>query len=736
MALALAFTVLLSLLVAPAAQAAGTLSGTLRGPDGEPFDYFKIEAYSANPGGGWRVVKATTITPWDSGLPVGGFSMSLPAGSYRVCFTPEGFEYAETAGATCWRAAHEVHEATDLAIGEATATTIAPRLPREGRLMGRVAGPGNVPVEAYVAPYLRAPDGTWTLQRTGGMSTGGTIDLQELNPGRYRFCVSEVPREFIPECWRNAASVASATDVNIGSGGSPSIVINLAGRASISGTVTKPAGLDAGSMQLYEFGEPWPGAEPRWQFVAYGAINAADGTYRITGLDPGTYRACAYSYDTVSACWRTGSQPSDGDDIVLAAGQARRGIDLTPQRAGYVAGVLPDMYLGAQGVPLVSALRETDAGWVALSTAEAVPTGPGTQWSYELGSLSAGPVVICVEHQDPEFVPAFPVTCAGDSPSPRGGEPIDVTAGQTTTAPPLPTGQAGEIRGRVVDPPRPIQVELFTRSGRVAATVLTSANGSYRFAALPGGDYRVGFHRNSVRSPLAAEYWRDRQDGSGLAAATPIRVGGSVITGISATLNQGGTLTGRLVDADGQPVAQCRVYARGRDNSLGWRWAVTDAGGAFAIGGLSTAAYVASLSPSCSGNGRWMYYDAQSPTRTSARLSMDADTIAVTRGGSTALPGDLVTGTPEITQIRPPSLTGPLKVGTALTATGGTWNPEVVWRTYRWYADGARIAGVVGRRLVPTPDLAGKRIRVYEDVTAFGWDEASGRSPYVGPVAP
>ena len=350
-------------------------------------------------------------------------------------------------------------------------------------------------------------------------------------------------------------------------------------------------------MQLYEFGEPWPGAEPRWQFVAYGSINAADGTYRITGLDPGTYRACAYSYDTVSACWRTGSQPSDGDDIVLAAGQARTGIDLAPQRAGYVAGVLPDMYLGAQGVPVVSAWRETDDGWVVLSTAEAGPTGPGSQWSYELGSLSAGPVVICVEHQDPEFVPAFPHTCVGDSPSARGGEPIDVTTGQTTTAPPLPTGQAGEIRGRLVDQPRPIHVELFTRSGRVAATVLTSANGSYRFPALPAGDYRVGFHRNNVRTPLAAEYWRDRQDGSGLAAATPIHVGGSVVSGILATLNQGGTLTGRLVDADGQPVAQCSVYARGRDSSLASRWAVTDAGGAFAIGGLSTAAYIVKVSP-------------------------------------------------------------------------------------------------------------------------------------------
>src|SRR4051794_5820289 len=94
---------LLSLLVAPAAQAAGTLKGTLRGPDGAPFEYFKVEAYSANLGGGWRVVQATTITPWGSGLPAGGFSLSPPAGSYRVCFTPEGFEYAEAAGVTGWR---------------------------------------------------------------------------------------------------------------------------------------------------------------------------------------------------------------------------------------------------------------------------------------------------------------------------------------------------------------------------------------------------------------------------------------------------------------------------------------------------------------------------------------------------------------------------------------------------------------------------------------------------------
>jgi hypothetical protein len=141
---------------------------------------------------------------------------------------------------------------------------------------------------------------------------------------------------------------------------------------------------------------------------------------------------------------------------------------------------------------------------------------------------------------------------------------------------------------------------------------------------------------------LAAEWWHNRDDGLGLAGATPVTVSGSVVAGVRATLDPGGTIDGRLLDAAGVPVEGCTVLARARDRSLAVRTATTDAAGDFSIGGLSTAAYVVLVPKACSGEETGIFYDADSPDGTTSRLR-DADDIAVTRRQSRALAVDLHT---------------------------------------------------------------------------------------------
>ena len=85
------------------------------------------------------------------------------------------------------------------------------------------------------------------------------------------------------------------------------------------------------------------------------------------------------------------------------------------------------------------------------------------------------------------------------------------------------------------------------------------------------------------------------------------------------------------------------VQARARDGSLAIRSAVTGATGAFSVGGLSTASYVVLVPEACSGGGTGIYYDADSPDGTTARLR-DADDVAVTRGHSTTLADEMRAG--------------------------------------------------------------------------------------------
>lgn len=635
----LALAMLLSVLAgAPAQASGGMLIGTLTGPDGAGFEYFQVDVYQADGSGGWmQAIPPRVVTSWDSGLPVGDFEIALPAGTYRACFKPLGYEYGESVGRTCWDGGFDVFGATDFVVAEGGTTVIAPRLPPESRVTGQVVGPDGVGIAAYVAPYRRAPNGTWQLEMGSQSLADGSYVIDDVDPGTYRLCVVDVPREFVPECWNDAPDLASATALLVQPDTAPTVSFQLPRRANIGGTVVRPAG-STSSIHVIAY---WYRSD-RWELVAYDQVEP-DGTYRITGLDADTYRVCASGYDIVTDCWRQGSQPAAADDVVMAALQSRSSIDLAPGPAGFVTGTLPEVYLGAQGFPNVTAWRQVDGGWEPVTTGEAMPTGIGGDWEYSVGSLPTGTYVVCVDHQDPEFVPAFPRTCNGGSPSPRGGEPFEVTAGATTTGIDIATTRAGEISGRVSGSAARVRVDLFAPTGRLALRQRTTADGSYRFRDLPAGDYRLAFHRAPANSSLAAEWWQNRADGIGLAGATPVTVAGDVVTGISPTLDPGGSVVGRLLDRAGDPVAGCVVKARGRDGSLAIRRAVSDARGRFTIGGLSTARYLVMVNRSCNGSPTRSFYDADSPTGTTIRL-WKADSVAVTRGRTTRLGAELYVG--------------------------------------------------------------------------------------------
>jgi len=639
--LALLVSLLHALAAAPAQAAGGTLRGTLTGPGGVPVEYFQVDVYEAAAGGTWQLETSKVVTSWDTGLPVGEFAVPLPAGSYRACFSKLGFEEWDDTGRRCWSDGFDVFGGTDISITEGGTTTIAPVLPRESQVRGRVVGAGGIGVSAYVSPYRRAPDGTWTAILGASTNPDGSFLVDDVDPGTYRFCLADVPREYLAECWDDVASVTEATELVVPPGSRPAIYFKLARRANVSGTVTRPPG---STESLAVVTHRWRNA--RWEQFSYAGV-AADGSYRATGLDADTYRVCVLGYDVVTSCWRDGSDPSEATDIVLATGEYKGKVNLAPGPAGFVTGTLPEVYLGAQGYPSVTAYRVDDGPVHAVSSGEAVPNGIDNDWTYSVGSLPSGSYVLCVEHSDPEFVTAFPHTCTGNSPTPQGGAPVEVVAGRTTAGVDIATGPAGEIRGTVNGAPGPVRIDLYAASGRLALSRLTGANGFYRIVELPAGDYRVGIHREAATTALAAEWYLNRVDSAGLAGATPVTVDGDIVTGIGGTLEPGGSIDGHLVDDTGAGVGGCLVKALGRRGALAVRKTRTDASGAFSIGGLSTASYVVLVSQRCSGAGVGVFYDAASPTRTSAHVR-DADDVAVTRGLTTTLPFDLVTGVPSV----------------------------------------------------------------------------------------
>ena len=156
---------------APAPAAGGTLRGTLTGHDGSRFDYFQVDVYRADGPGTWtHAIPPRVITSWETGLPVGDFVITLPAGTYRACFQPDELRERRR-----WSGRAAGRELSRCFSEPPTSPS-----PRAGRRTNHpLASPGvsparadhcaraRWPVSAYVAPYRRTPDGTWSWHRGG-----------------------------------------------------------------------------------------------------------------------------------------------------------------------------------------------------------------------------------------------------------------------------------------------------------------------------------------------------------------------------------------------------------------------------------------------------------------------------------------------------------------------------------------------------------------------------------------
>lgn len=83
-----------------------------------------------------------------------------------------------------------------------------------------------------------------------------------------------------------------------------------------------------------------------------------------------------------------------------------------------------------------------------------------------------------------------------------------------------------------------------------------------------------------------------------------------------------------------------------------------------------------------------------------------------------------------------PTVTGAARVGSTLTASGGTWSQRDAALTYQWLADGASITGATGTTLATTLAQQGKRITVRVTAAKPGYPTTSAVSAATSPVQP
>ena len=160
----------------------------------------------------------------------------------------------------------------------------------------------------------------------------------------------------------------------------------------------------------------------------------------------------------------------------------------------------------------------------------------------------------------------------------------------------------GSILGRVTDdvgnPLENINVGSNMPGTSIGEGACSGPDGYYEIHGLPYGDYVVdaGSDWNwclNESSSYMTEYWEEVHNHE---EATLVSASGTPQTGIDFTMDEGGSITGRVTDAsDGSPLADVWVSAGPYDDGGGGHGAQTDADGYYTITALVDGDYRVSI---------------------------------------------------------------------------------------------------------------------------------------------
>ena len=312
----------------------------------------------------------------------------LPPGDYAVWFGAAGYATLYWDG----RPAYTDADTLTLAEGE-TRSGIDAALPLAGRLSGAVsAAAGGALAGARITLYVRSAAGTWEVRDSTSSASDGSWSLPA-PPGELtlRFSADGYGTLF----WDGRGSAATADAIILAAGET---------RDGIDAALPFTGVLISGSVTDAVSGEPLAGAfvyavADQGEGDAHaGTVSAADGSYRLMLLEPGSnrigFRLEGYDdqyYDHVASLGAATS-------LTLAAGESRAGIDAAlEQTRGTVAGTISGEGPYVEGMPDASVtLAPLDGGASVQTSTDGdgryrIEARPG---AYRLRAAAAGYVAL------------------------------------------------------------------------------------------------------------------------------------------------------------------------------------------------------------------------------------------------------------------------------------------------------------------------------------------------------
>ncbi|WP_315095701.1 carboxypeptidase regulatory-like domain-containing protein [uncultured Cellulomonas sp.] len=482
---------------------------------------------------------------------------------------------------------------------------------------GAIAGTVTVPVgesPSSVSVVAQSKNSAQWAYYSANAHEDGTFLLDDVTPGTYT--VEFVPAgssDLVGEFYDDAATSTLATIVTVAADQTLTADADLELGASIEGRVTDWTG------------EPVVGASVSVQRADYtGTFRSSstdvNGDYHVGGLRPGDYRISVISPfgSMLVDGYYGGTSPSTAQIVPVAQRAQVQGKDVVLAQAAVVTG---RMLHAGEPVPWAT-VAFTSAADGTSTTSSTGPDGLFTQ------KLRAGTYV--VRFSPPSTGGMLTQYWQGAS-TEAAATPLVVVAGQTSALGDITMTDGGAIAGTVTDsagaPVAGVNVWVSATGGsNVQAT--TGADGTYRASGLSPGEYRVRF-QGAAGALVLEEYYDDARQY--LDADLVTSSGSGTVSGIDARLESGSGVTGRVLDADGNPVVNASVWASPRFTLSGsWSSAFTDAEGSYSLGGLVPGdwSFRVQAPPGSPWAGEW-YLDA-------GGLS-DAETVPLVAGERTEL---------------------------------------------------------------------------------------------------
>lgn len=553
-------------------EPAAFISGTVTGPDALPVQGVTVRLYRAADSTYLSDKTASTAADGTYTFP------GLRAGDYRVGFSDSAWRYL----GEFWndRSSLEAAETVTVDTGE-TRSGVDAQLATTGGISGRLTNAEGTGLPG-VGVFLYHDWGNGFELTSGGATTApdGTYRIARLRPGAYRLQFVDSSGDYHREFFDDAPTLATADDVVVA--GTDFVTGRdavLTANGGIAGTVTDgTTPLPGVQVQVYAFTPGWPGS-PDWDRLDRNVVTAADGTYAVRGLDPGSYRLRFEDpTETYSELfWGGATHLRKAHNIEVPDSATASGKDIVLTRSGSVTGTVTADGGGPLASVFVSAYEVVDGDLVFDQAVQTDSSG-----HYVLAGLRSGEYRLLFEDTAGTHVSEI----WPDAPDLRTGRSLVVPAGGTVAGADAALAPRGRIRGTVRQPDGALLYNAYAAAYREqdhewrrVAYDATDASGAYDLGLLPPGIYRLKFGHDDY----ATEFWSDRAD---LATGRDLVLGaGDHLTDLDARLAPRGSVSGRVTGPDGTglPGIEVRSYLAEEGDR---RYAYTDQSGGYRITGV------------------------------------------------------------------------------------------------------------------------------------------------------